>query len=237
MAKKRGRVKGASYGPGEKMEDVQIPKRIPKSFLVNFNLGNVATLGNADLEKLIKSAYRQLNKNLREFEKAKIISPAFEQYYEDVKRLKYSEKWGLRQRQHEFQKAVIALRAKTITLEGAKNYWKEVEQRIFGTVDEYGNLIPKEHLERKEHLTANQRKRYWQAYSEFRKNNQVDFNKYGSNKIQQFLAQESFWRTRKYRSEDFIEMLKKLDEDDLTETEEQNSDSNNVQSFGNVNKI
>lgn len=214
---------------------MEIPKRITRNYLKNFDLAKTSSLNLENTEKLLKSAYRQLNKNLREFEKSKIISPAFDRYYEDMKRLKYSDTWSLYKRQHEFQKAVIALRAKTVTLEGAKNYWREVEQRIFGTIDEKGNLIPKEKLERKEHLTPKQRERYWRAYTAFRKENSVDFNKYGSNKIQQFLAQESFWRSRKYRSEDFITILQKLEKDDFSEEEEQNSD--NVQSLGNVNKI
>ena len=92
------------------------------------------------------------------------------------------------------------LNAKSSTLTGIRKLTKETESRIFGK-DSRGN--PLRHF-----LNVDEEKRFWRAYTEFMHQNPSFI--FSSTRIQQFLAQETFWRTRDFTADDFDRLFNKV---------------------------
>lgn len=190
---------------------IQIPKRIQKSFFTNFDMSDLNKLNKKEAAQVLKSAIYQFKKTKESFEKAGISSPAMESYFGvDKAYLKINPDDTRGKYIHEIQRMMTFFRSKTSTVEGTQEYWDEQEKRIFGTVDENGVLQPKKNLEINEHLTEEERKRFWSAYSEFM--HQYKTKGAESNRIQQAFAQAGFWRKRKYDAEDFRKILAMINE-------------------------
>lgn len=180
---------------GEIME-LEIPGRVTKRWLKDFDLRTVPKLDTQTAPKLLEKAYGFINRNIRDFKKADMYSPALDRYYGDKEKLSVDQNWSLKQMQHEFQKAVMALRARTSTVKETRKYWAEEERRIFNT----------NRLKADQHLSEEQRKNYWKAYQEF----MHQYVSYDSNRVQQVFAQMSFWRTRSYTAMDMLSALKEI---------------------------
>lgn len=190
---------------------IQIPKRIQKSFFTDFDMADLNKLNKKEAARVLKSAIYQFKKTERSFKKAGITSPAMESYFGTEKEYRKINPEDTRGKYvHEIQRMMTFFRSKTSTVEGTKAYWEEQEKRIFGTVDENGVLHPKQNLEIDEHLSEEERKRFWSAYSEFMHQHKSKDSE--SNRIQQAFAQAGFWRKRKYDAEDFRKILAMINE-------------------------
>ena len=188
---------------------IQIPKRIQKSFFTDFNMADLNKLNKKEAARVLKSAIYQFKKTERSFKKAGISSPAKDTLFGKDKEYRKINPDDTRGKYiHEIQRMMTFFRAKTSTVEGTKAYWEEQEKRIFGTIDKNGVLQPKENLDINEHLTEEERKRFWSAYSEFM--HQHKDKAAESNRIQQMFAQAGFWRKRGYNAEDFRKILAAL---------------------------
>lgn len=181
----------------KKAEDLQIPKRITRKWLERFDFGRVTDLTAEQAKRVIKSGYYQAKKSKKEFKKEKIISPAFESYYGKEEKFTIPQSASVQELWHEVWKSLKFVQAKTSTLEGAKQYWKEQNKRIFG--------------EDKKQMSQKQSIRYWRAYNEFMHQHQEFMD--NSDKVQQVLGQMSFWRRRNYTADDLMEVLDKLNEE------------------------
>ena len=73
-------------------------------------------------------------------------------------------------------------RGKTSTVEGIEQFNKEQDERIFGNTHD--------------RMTEDQRKEFWNLYNEFMNQNPNATSKYGSNVVQQMLADMQFSGTR-----------------------------------------
>ena len=102
--------------------------------------------------------------------------------------------------QHNIKIVKGFLEHRTSTITGIKAERKETSARIFG-VDKRGR--PKYEFKNKE-----EERRFWSAYSEFIHQNPSWALQ--SDKVQQFLAQETFWKTKDFSQSDFNTILASL---------------------------
>lgn len=193
--------------------EIQIPKRIPKNWLVNFDLEALTKLNTQQANRVLSSVQYQIRKARKSFRKENLVSPAYEAYFNTDEK-KFPRRGASRQQTiHEIQRGIMFMRSKTSTVEGAKKYWEEQEKRIFGTIDKNGVLHPKETLDESEHLTEKQRKRFWAAYDEFM--HQYKSLNAESSRIQQVIAQAGFWRYRSWNAEDFKRILMETEGEEI----------------------
>lgn len=180
----------------KKTGEVGVPKRITKQWLSRFDLEHITDLRKEDALKVIKSGYYQAKKAKKEFRAAKLISPAFESYFDKDEKFKIPTDESIQGLWREVWRVMKFARAKTSSVQGAKEYWKAEDRRIFhDTVT---------------HMSEHQRKRYWSAYMEFINQNPFAYDY--SERVQQVLAQMSFWKRRKWNAQDLTEMLYKVTE-------------------------
>lgn len=72
--------------------------------------------------------------------------------------------------------------SKTATVKGAREVSKEQDARLFGTKIVKGKEVPKYRMSRQ------QRENFWNLYDEFLNQNKTALYRFGSNRIQQYLA-------------------------------------------------
>lgn len=88
--------------------------------------------------------------------------------------------------------------AKTSTVAGIQKFLHAEESRLS---DLAGTKI--------EFASEEERKRFWSAYTEFMHQHAEFDNVKGSDRIQQYLAESTFWKTRGFNADDLNEVLEK----------------------------
>lgn len=88
--------------------------------------------------------------------------------------------------------------AKTSTAAGIQKFLRAEESRLS---DLAGTKI--------EFASEEERKRFWSAYTEFMHQHAEFDNVKGSDRIQQYLAESTFWKTRGFNADDLNEVLEK----------------------------
>lgn len=88
--------------------------------------------------------------------------------------------------------------AKTSTVAGIQKFLRAEESRLS---DLAGTKI--------EFASEEERKRFWSAYTEFMHQHAEFDNVKGSDRIQQYLAESTFWKTRGFNADDLNEVLEK----------------------------
>ena len=140
-------------------------------------------------------------KRLKTIKKYKEYSGAAETYFGKVGIPEVSTSKSTR---NEMQRKIATykdfLESKTSSLTGLRKVRKEAEKRIFGTNKKGEPKYKFTNLE--------EERRFWKAYEEFMHQNSIYFNQ--SFRIQQFLGQETFWKTRDFTQSDFNSLLVKL---------------------------
>lgn len=168
----------------------------------------------SDIAKFTKKESISYEKRLRAVAERRIntiqkhgkYSPAQQAYLPKGLPSLTSESESRQLSQHNIALIKEFLEAKTSTLTGIRKQSKEVAARIFGA-DSKGNP-------RGSFTNRDEEERFWRAYEEFKHQNPVFALQ--STRLQQFLGQETFWRTRDYTAQDFDTLLNRLMRNDAT---------------------
>lgn len=161
-----------------------------------------------DLKNLTKKQFLALEKRLHKaatrrlevIKKHGMSSEAFTRYV-GLEMPKLSTQEDSRQSvQHKVAMLSNFLNAKTSSYSSLKKVYQEQERRIFG-----------ENWKEIGFKNEEQRTRFWAAYSEFRHQNPaLVLGADTSNKVMQYIAQESFWRTSDFTAEDLDRIAKNI---------------------------
>ena len=180
----------------KKEESITAPKRITSDWLKDFDMSHITDLTKTEAERVLRSGIYQVNKRRKEFNKYGITSPAFQAYYgKDAQKgkIKTPKDATVQQLWHEVEKAMMLIRSKTGNIKGAIDYWANEEKRILD--------------DDAKRMTERQRERYWAAYMEFMKETNYKYYRDGSERIQQYLGQMTFWRKKKFSQEDIDKLI------------------------------
>ena len=200
-------------------------KKITNAYIKKAPLKELLELTSEDLAPLNQKEYLTLERKLRAATKRRFrniekgLGGEFKAFalekYMGGELPEVATKAASRQR---LQHLVVAyqelLKAESSTLTGMKRILKAEEARIFDG--------------EKGFETGEQRRRFWSAYMEFRNDHADVFSKYGSTRVQQAIASETFWRRKGFTAYDLerisvglktgkriVDLRKRFDEDDF----------------------
>lgn len=188
---------------GKRQQAIPTVERIKK-----MQARDISRLKDETLRQLSKEAYEALatraislfNKRMAQIEKKGLSQYAFAQnkYIADID-LSSTPSRASAARQ------VAAIRnffgAKTSTAAGIQKMLSKEESRL-------SNLAQT----KIEFASEEERKRFWSAYQEFMNQNPEYDNMQGSDRVQQYLAESTFWKTRGFNADDLAEVLTKAKE-------------------------
>lgn len=165
-----------------------------------------------DLNKLTAKESRSLERRLRKVAEKRLetieihglYSPAASAYLPSGLPAMSKASDSRQLSMHNIAQLKTFLGAQSSTLTGIRKITKDTEKRIFGT-DKKGR--PLQHFS-----STEEEKRFWKAYDEFLHQNPV----FGlqSERVQQFLGRESFWKYRDFTASDFDNLVSRLLNDD-----------------------
>ncbi len=168
---------------------------------------DIMRLQDDTLRRLSASAYKALasratslfNKRIAQIEKKGLGGYAFAQKYTSDIDFSSPTTRAAAARQ------VAALRnffgAKTSTAAGIQKIIAKEEARL--------SDLAKTKIE---FSSEDERKRFWSAYSEFMNQHPEYDNRQGSDRVQQYLAESTFWKTRGFTADDLSDLLTKAQE-------------------------
>ena len=185
----------------------KISLKINGKTLSRATINDLLSLSDRDWSRLDKEqGIRIENKFRKEAERRLSImqkhgmrSFAFERYFGDELPSLSTRASSIQSVQHHLAMYRTFFESKSSSYKGAREIYKQEENRIFNR--ETGSR-------RKEFRSEEERKRFWTAYQEFLNQNPV--YQYESTRVQQFLGSESFWRKRDFNADDLSSLLKKL---------------------------
>lgn len=169
---------------------------------------DIMRLSDDTLRRLSTEAYKALasravslfNKRIGQIEKKGLGDYSFarERYVTGIDFMTPLDRWSA-------ARQVASMRnffgAKTSTAAGIQKFLKAEQARLSELA---GTKI--------EFASEEERKRFWSAYTEFMHQHAEYDNVKGSDRIQQYLAESTFWKTRGFTADDLNEVLEKAQE-------------------------
>lgn len=160
-------------------------------------------------EELAKRAYDLTIQRIKRIEKAKALSPAYENRFGGTRPEAPTENMRRQSLQVKFVQYQSFLQAKTSTVQGIEKMNRQTYARLFpgGVNPETGEEVT--FSEFMSQWNIDQQRRYWAAYTEFMHQNARFYDQ--STRVQQVISRMTFWRNKRFSQSDLDEILKEME--------------------------